>query len=274
VRSGAWLPVTGLVIGSMVPDLPYYLPSGLIGLPIDSSFTHSPRGVVSLDVVLGLACVALWHGLLAPAAVLLAPASLRRRLAPGTPARLRELAITPGRLAGVAAALAIGALTHVGWDAFTHENRYGTAHLEWLAASHGPLAGYRWAQYASGVFGGLVVLAWLSTWWRAGGGWAGSAGGPAGAGDRLAGPELPGWVRVGVLAVIGAALIIGAAAGGLIGMHQNAGLRHSLFMVATAGGGSAAGAAVLLASILRLARGSAQNAHSDPACEARASATR
>jgi hypothetical protein len=56
---------SALVVGSMVPDLPYFLP-----LPLTSYVTHSPVGVVSVDALMGLAVV-IWHRssrLAAPAA--------------------------------------------------------------------------------------------------------------------------------------------------------------------------------------------------------------
>ena len=56
----------------------------------------------------------------------------------------------------------MGAATHVGWDEFTHAGRYATTHLGFLAATYpsplGPLAGYRYAQYASGVVGLVLIL--------------------------------------------------------------------------------------------------------------------
>lgn len=62
-------------------------------------------------------------------------------------------------------ALAIGAATHVGWDAFTHPGRWGATHLAFLAASYpsplGPLPGYQYAQYASSVLG-LLAIAWVA----------------------------------------------------------------------------------------------------------------
>jgi hypothetical protein len=60
------------------------------------------------------------------------------------------------------AAVALGAATHVGWDEFTHAGRYASTHLAFLATTYpsplGPLAGYRYAQYASGVVGLVLIL--------------------------------------------------------------------------------------------------------------------
>ena len=51
----------------------------------------------------------------------------------------------------------------MGWDEFTHAGRYATTHLGFLAATYpsplGPLAGYRYLQYASGVVGLAILLA-------------------------------------------------------------------------------------------------------------------
>ncbi|MFI7588439.1 DUF4184 family protein [Spongisporangium articulatum] len=66
-RFRGWLAPTALVIGSMSPDLPYYLPPPAHEVPV--AWTHSGAGVVGLDLVTGLLCVALWHGLLDPGGV-------------------------------------------------------------------------------------------------------------------------------------------------------------------------------------------------------------
>jgi hypothetical protein len=112
--TGTALPTAGLVTGSLVPDLPLYAPHQ----PIDYPLTHSVVGVFTVDVVLGLVCVVAWWRLLGPAAQAAAPDPVRRRLAPRAPT---GLALVP--------ALVIGALTHVGWDAFTHPGRWGVRHI-------------------------------------------------------------------------------------------------------------------------------------------------
>jgi hypothetical protein len=143
------LPFAALAAGSMSPDLPYFLP----GLRFLGGWTHTLAGIVGLDVLFGLALWALWRSVTTSLQEL-APAVIRERWAP------------PGwTLAawwGLPVAVVIGAATHVGWDEFTHAGRFATTHLAFLAASYpspmGPLAGYRYAQYASGVAGLVVIL--------------------------------------------------------------------------------------------------------------------
>ena len=63
----------------------------------------------------------------------------------------------------------IGALTHLVWDGFTHENARGVRFLPFLT-DYGPEMGghalrlYRWLQYGSSVLGLLAVLAAMLLW--------------------------------------------------------------------------------------------------------------
>lgn len=147
------LPFAALAAGSMAPDLPYFLP----GVRFLGGATHTVVGTVSLDVVIGVALWAMWRSIAAPLHDL-SPAVIRERWDP------------PGwavaRWWGVPLAAALGAVTHVGWDEFTHAGRYATTHLAVLSASYpgpfGPLAGYRYAQYLSGAIGlGIIAIAAL-----------------------------------------------------------------------------------------------------------------
>ncbi len=143
------LPFAVLAAGSISPDVPYFVP----GLRFLGAWTHTPAGIVTVDVLLGLAAWALWRSA-ASGLHDLAPAGVRERWTP------------PGWAVdawwALPVAVALGAATHVGWDEFTHAGRYGTTHLAFLAATYpsplGPLAGYRYAQYASGVFGLVVIV--------------------------------------------------------------------------------------------------------------------
>ncbi len=141
------LPTAALVIGSMVPDVPLFLHR-----QDGYRLTHSWAGVVGVDLLGTLVLLGLWTFLLRDALVDLAPAYVRERL----PARAR-LGRREWLLAPVAAV--VGSISHVMWDAFTHGDRWGVAHVAWLQARHGPLPGHKWAQYVSGVVGLAVVVA-------------------------------------------------------------------------------------------------------------------
>ncbi|MGY1622647.1 DUF4184 family protein [Geodermatophilus sp. SYSU D00965] len=153
------LPPSALVVGSLAPDLPFYLP-----VPFPWA-THTALAVVTVDVLLGGLAWALWHALLVAPALAVAPTALRARLTGVRPGLRRRLATVPA-VAWTLLALAVGAGTHVLWDEFTHPRRWGTDHLPALSAQWGLLPGYRWLQYASGLVGGLVLLAWALRWWR------------------------------------------------------------------------------------------------------------
>lgn len=222
---------SALVIGSVVPDLPYYVP-----VAIPWTATHSGAGIVGIDVLLGSLVFALWHLLLAPVAVGLAPAGLRERLAPELPVRARRYVQSVATGALVVVSLAIGAATHVVWDAFTHTDRWGTDHIAWLAASHGPLPGYRWMQYAGGVLGAAVLVVAVARWWA----------------DT---PPTPGAQRIPALAqretaicasIVGVCLAAGGTAGLASGLSDS-GLRAGVFLAATWGGGAGAAAALACA---------------------------
>lgn len=142
---GLGLPLSAMVIGSMAPDLPVFSQSwGMYG------FTHSLAGILTVDLALTLLLLGFWDFLGRDALVDTAPTQVRDRL----PARRRI-----GRRAWLLAPLAavVGSITHVVWDAFTHEGRWGTRLIPWLTEQQGPLRGGQWAQYGSGVVGLLVV---------------------------------------------------------------------------------------------------------------------
>lgn len=147
------LPMPALIVGSMVPDLTLFVPS-LRGF---YDITHSLVGIATVDLVAGSALWWLWWFVLAEPTADAAPASVRRRL-PEKPWAPVTWLVVP--------AVVVGAVTHVVWDAFTHQGRWGVALLPWLAHEHAGLAGYQWAQYGSGVVGMAVVLGAAIVWGR------------------------------------------------------------------------------------------------------------
>jgi hypothetical protein len=219
---GTPLPASALVIGSVAPDLPYYLP----GHPLGD--THTASAVLTTDLLLGALAWVVWHGLLAEPALAWAPGRLRSRFT-GVPLGLGERLRSVRGLVLTVLALAVGAATHVLWDEFTHAGRWGTTHLPALARTWGPLAGYRWLQYAGGVIGGAVLLLWLVRRWRR----APRATVPA----RPA--AWPAWASIA-----GAGVLAGVA-----GALAATDVRKAAWLGATWGGGAALALAVALAAV-------------------------
>jgi Domain of unknown function (DUF4184) len=233
------LALSALVIGSMAPDTPYYLPRS-VQLGLDAHRTHSLLGAVGLDALISAVLWLCWHGLLARPALAAAPRRMQQRVPPDLLRPVSRRLAAPLDVMAIYAACVLGALTHVCWDAFTHRGRWGTDRVAWLRAEHAGLAGYSWAQYASGVVGAAVLLVALVRWWRRTPARADLRGG---ADPRRGRAVLASW---GVIVSFG---LVGAAAGAA----QAAGtgspsLARYLFYAVTRGT-AAAGLAALAAAV-------------------------
>ncbi|HEX4050617.1 MAG TPA: DUF4184 family protein [Steroidobacteraceae bacterium] len=158
-----WRVFTAAVIGSMVPDFSMLLPGGL-----ERWQTHSLPGLLNFSLPMGLLIYLLTQVLIRPAIVEILPDAAYVRLTHSPPAP--SLARLSSCLS-LSAALLFGALTHLIWDGFTHENSRGVRLFPQLL-NYGPnMAGhqlrlYVWMQYGSSVVGLAVVLAALAVWLR------------------------------------------------------------------------------------------------------------
>ncbi|MFJ3642239.1 DUF4184 family protein [Streptomyces sp. NPDC090108] len=160
-RGRAGLVPSVLVAGSFAPDLPYFAASVVPGGMEFGAVTHSLAGVVGVDVLIAWTLVAVWLLVREPLVALLPrarqgrPAALLRCGAP----RARVRAVSVARWYGCAV---LGALTHVGWDAFTHHDRWGSRVIPALGEDLAGMPLYTWLQYGSSALGALVVaLFWV-----------------------------------------------------------------------------------------------------------------
>ncbi|GII66254.1 hypothetical protein Skr01_63390 [Sphaerisporangium krabiense] len=140
-----------LGIGSMVPDLPMFLPY------LDAySRWHSPLGVVTNDVLATAVLLALFALVFRDPLTALLPAPVAARVAalPGPAWRAPHT---------IALGAAAGAATHVLWDSFTHDWGAEFWGWSWMSASvFGWVPGYRLMQYACSALG-LAAVAWWVT---------------------------------------------------------------------------------------------------------------
>jgi hypothetical protein len=142
------LPAAALVIGSMAPDYPWFLTGGRT-----AGLSHSPVGVVTVDLAVGLLAVVVWRLLVQAPLRDLVPRLLGERLP-------RSPGVLAADLPWLALGVVVGTLTHVVWDSFTHAGRWGLDLVPWLRTEHLGLPGYKWAQFGSGLLGLVVLVVW------------------------------------------------------------------------------------------------------------------
>jgi len=151
---GAFL---ALVIGSMAPDMPYFLPPNL-GILIPNG--HSLYGSLVTSLPLGFLFYAL---LVSGRRVMVAPLwGIHRRL---LDAMLERAWRARSRWPLAVLAVYCGVWTHIVWDSFTHHYGWSVRHIALLTESVSlfpgtPIEVCRLLQYASSVLGCLLLLAW------------------------------------------------------------------------------------------------------------------
>ncbi|WP_430479862.1 DUF4184 family protein [Streptomyces sp. P11-1] len=153
---------SALIAGSFAPDVTYFADTLLPGAMEFGDFTHTLLGVVTVNVLIAAVLVAVWVALREPL-VALVPVRVRGRVHAFVRGRrwTRETFGPPAWL-WFAGSAALGAATHVVWDAFTHHSRWGTELLPFLNRSVGGFPLYQFAQYGSSALA-LVVLGWFVT---------------------------------------------------------------------------------------------------------------
>lgn len=154
-------PFSALVIGSMIPDLPLFWP-----LPFGYEATHSVMGLVTACLPLGLVGFLLFQTVMKRPLFALLPAALRRRCV----ALLGRRPVLNWRgIVWAALAALVGASTHLFWDSFTHQGRWGSHLIPGLARTAvivqgRAIPGFKLLQYGSTVVGLPCLVLLLAAW--------------------------------------------------------------------------------------------------------------
>jgi hypothetical protein len=165
-----------IAVGAMSPDLPLFVRIA----PLQYGRTHAFEWL-PVTVLLALALLLVWRCVLRPAARELSPRWLAARLPgewdQGALPTLRETfgvvgdagstALLPPaawRTVVLVASLLVGVVSHIVWDLFTHEGRWGVALVPALSEEWGPLPGYKWLQHGSSVIGLTIIGVWMLLW--------------------------------------------------------------------------------------------------------------
>ena len=155
-----------IAVGAMTPDLPLFLR----GAGLSYGFTHGWSNIVWTTLV-AFVLLLVWRMVLRPAAAELAPDAIADRLPDdwrrtGSEAALETVAPRGRRWHPLllVVSLVLGVLSHIAWDLFTHEGRWGVQAVPALQQMWGPLAGYKWLQHGSSVVGLLIIGVFAVGW--------------------------------------------------------------------------------------------------------------
>ena len=153
--------LSALVIGSVTPDLAYLLPFRAL-----HAESHSLVGVVWFCLPIGLLSYAIFHMLLKGPLLGLLPMFMFSRLG----AYVERFQSLPSVSWGaVVASLFMGAVTHLSWDAFTHQgvpavNLFPALQTLLFSIGTYPVYLFKLLQHASTALGLLLVTSWSWQW--------------------------------------------------------------------------------------------------------------
>lgn len=148
------LSLSGLVIGSMVPDFEKFI------LVTDvKHYSHTWHGMFWLDLPLGFAIAFLFHTIVRDTLIDNLPAFFRRRLIGYK--KLDWFQYCKEHFWNVLLAMFIGIFSHMVWDDLTHADGHVVQLIPFLQGD-GPYAGYKVLQFTTSIIGMLAVLVGIS----------------------------------------------------------------------------------------------------------------
>lgn len=157
-----YLVLSALVVGSLAPDFRYFL-----NLAPRGHFGHSFKGVFIFCLPVGLAVLWVFQQVMKLPLISLAPQSHQQKLASlAKPFRWGGA----GRFGLIVASLLLGALSHLAWDAFTHDRGLVVRNVPNFRVpleefgTHRPL--YNLLQHGSSLLGLTLLVFWYWRWFK------------------------------------------------------------------------------------------------------------
>lgn len=149
-----WFSLTGLIIGSLMPDFEYFL-----RMKITSDFSHTLEGVFLFDLPLGILTALVFHNI------------IRNNLFDNLPYFLKSRFIIFKQFTWntyfkknwivVIFSIIIGTFSHILWDSFTHDNGFFVENFEILNQSvtllEMKIPILKILQHLSTFFGAIVI---------------------------------------------------------------------------------------------------------------------
>jgi membrane-bound metal-dependent hydrolase YbcI (DUF457 family) len=153
--------LSALVIGSVMPDVPLFLP-----LSLHRNVTHSLAGLLYFCLPVGALAYLLFDRVLERPLRALMPEAIQRRLPPASGPRRPPV----WSIAAIVSILA-GAATHAVWDSFTHGGAAAVRLFPVLETRLFTVSGYTAyvfsvLQHTSSIVGTIVMAMWLVRWYR------------------------------------------------------------------------------------------------------------
>jgi len=153
-----WLSLTGLIVGSVVPDFEYF-----IRMKVYSIYSHTWFGLIWFDLPLALVLTFVYHNIVRDMLISNLPRILYSRLSIYKGFNWNNYAKKNSLV--VVISILIGAALHLFWDSFTHENGYFVITFNMInpvnvLGVYLPL--YKVIQHLSTLAGGIVILIAIS----------------------------------------------------------------------------------------------------------------
>jgi hypothetical protein len=149
------LHLPSLLVGSIVPDLDYFLrlhPVKTVG--------HTFTGISLPGLPYSIAILLVIRYVLMRPFLAFLPQQLSRKF----PLPKSYFPLQIWQLLNIVVSVMLGAVTHLIWDSFTHPRGWLVVHSELLKFAIGSISIYQLVQSASGGIGVICLLLWLFTW--------------------------------------------------------------------------------------------------------------